>query len=94
MGDTKVELDPDRITLAVGVNPRGVYTNAIRVITESDQETLLDFLLYSPVDSSAEVVARVRVSANFLVALQQRLAEAVQPLLLLKRHTEGKLPQN
>lgn len=56
----------------------GVRANAFRVIQESDDEFLLDFVVYSIAERSAEVVGRVRVHKSLLPAIRGRLGKVLR----------------
>ena len=58
----------------------GVYANAFRVVQDSPEEFLLDFVVYSDSEKVAEVVGRVRVHANMLPAIRDSLAATLQDL--------------
>ena len=51
----------------------GVFANAFRILQDAGVEYLLDFLLYSEQERSAQVVARLRVHAHMLPAIRDRL---------------------
>ena len=61
----------------VGDQKLGNFANALRVLPDSGSECLLDFCIYSSVEGSAEVVARVRVHKSFLPLLKQRIEDAM-----------------
>lgn len=51
----------------------GVYANAFRVLKDTGDEYLLDFLTYSMVENKAVMVTRVRVGKGLLPAMRARL---------------------
>lgn len=55
----------------------GEYANAFRVMADSADEVVLDFLVYSAATNVAKVVSRVRVQRTFLALIDARLREAV-----------------
>lgn len=54
----------------------GPFANAFRLLPDG-AEFLLDFLTYSEQESSAVLVARVRVCKGLLVAMKDRLARSL-----------------
>jgi len=58
----------------------GEFANAFRILPDSGDEFLLDFLLYSEQARSAQVVSRVRVRAPMLAAIRDRLGFALTEL--------------
>lgn len=69
----------DRIDCEVLVGDEGLgsFSNSLRVIPDSGDECLLDFCIYSSVEGTAQVVARVRVHRSFLPLLKQRVEDAM-----------------
>lgn len=55
----------------------GVFSNAFRIVEEVGPDCFLDFIVYSGQEGKAELVTRVRVRKQFLVALQSKLKEAI-----------------
>lgn len=51
----------------------GSYSNAFRILPDSEGEYLLDFLLYSEIEEEATVVARVRMSHDVLKMVGSQL---------------------
>lgn len=54
----------------------GEYANAFRITQECGGEAFLDFLDYSESRNSAVVVARIRVSGEFLPVIRDHLVES------------------
>ena len=53
----------------------GEFANAFRITRESGGEAFLDFLDYSETHKNAIVVARIRVSCEFLPVIRDQLTE-------------------
>jgi hypothetical protein len=78
MGEVK------RVECAVSVESQcllGSYTNAFRILDSSEDECLLDFLLYSEVENQAVLVSRVRVHPELLPEIRGTLGNALRELL-------------
>jgi len=73
----------DRVDCDVRVGDLGLgsFSNSLRILPESGSECLLDFCLYSSVEGTAQVVARVRVHRSFLPLLKQRIEDAMGEML-------------
>lgn len=59
--------------------PYGVFANAFRLSLDGS-EILLDFCVYSETENSASVVARVRVSQDFLPVIQKKIGSSLSPI--------------
>lgn len=55
----------------------GAFANGFRVTADCGGESYLDFLEYSERTESAVVVARIRVSDEFLSAIRDHLTESI-----------------
>lgn len=64
-----------------GTLQRGEYANAFRIVGDMGQDLFLDFLVYSPAEHRAYVVARIRIHKTFLPAIRQRCHETLVELV-------------
>jgi len=55
----------------------GAFANGFRVVSDSDGESFLDFMLYSHINNKAVVVSRVRVDDQFLESIRSHLSEKI-----------------
>lgn len=55
----------------------GTFANSFR-ITQDGSEILLDFCVYSERENRARVVSRVRVSAEFLPIIHQKIGSSLK----------------
>lgn len=55
----------------------GQSANSFRVVQDTGDEYLLDFLVYSASEQSAKLISRLRVNANLLAAILDRLGGMV-----------------
>jgi len=55
------------------------YANAFRILPETGDDCILEFLVFSAQDNRAKAVARIRVRADFLRSVQHRLSEVLKP---------------
>ena len=58
----------------------GTFANAFRLTPDGDGECFLDFCVYSPSEDCAFIVARVRVTHDFVPVILARLVEGMQDL--------------
>lgn len=55
----------------------GTFANAFRILPDTGDEVLIDFLVFSKQENQAEVVARIRVHKNFLLTIRNRIGVAL-----------------
>ena len=55
----------------------GQSVNAFRVVQDTGDEYLLDFLVYSSSEQSAKLVSRLRVNTSLVMAILDRLGSMV-----------------
>jgi len=55
----------------------GAFANAFRLTPDTDGECFLDFCVYSPREDCACIVARVRVTHDFVPVILARLNEGL-----------------
>lgn len=67
-------------TLEGPPDPFGDFANAFRM-TADGSEILLDFCVYSAEENTARVVSRVRVTADFLRTMRQKIDSSFKPNL-------------
>ena len=58
----------------------GAFANAFRLTPDTDGECFLDFCVYSPSEDCACIVARVRVSHDFVPVILYRLNEGLRDI--------------
>lgn len=58
----------------------GQYANAFRILADTGQEFLLDFLVFSKTEGTATVIARVRVNGSLLGMIRDTLSNALTEL--------------
>ena len=67
----------------------GEFANAFRLLHDSGNEWFLDFLVHSPTEGKATVVARVRVQEAFLSSIRDRLDNTLQEVVTARRKQAG-----
>jgi hypothetical protein len=58
----------------------GAFANAFRVTPDSGEECFLDFCVFSPSESTAVIVARIRVRHEFMPVIRERLEHWMQDI--------------
>jgi len=66
----------------------GKFANAFRVVSDGD-EHLLDWMVYSPGDRTAQVVARVRMHEGMIAAVRNQLSLFLTELVRADVDVEG-----
>jgi len=94
-----VKMSTQRISCEIKVPPAellGHYANAFRILPDTGQEFLLDFLVYSKAENSASVVVRVRMQGAVLEVIREQLqglkevqaANKASPVIIAKGNEE------
>ena len=55
----------------------GIFANAFRIVADTGDEVLLDFVVYSSSENKGVVVARIRAHKSFLNAIKERVESVV-----------------
>ena len=61
------------VTIPVDVPGVGKYANAFRILQDTGDEMLLDFVVYSAATDSAVLVSRIRITKNLIPAILARV---------------------
>jgi len=77
----------------------GMFANAFRLLHDSGNEWFLDFLVHSPTEGAATVVARIRVQEAFLPSIRDRLTNTLKEVVTARRKQAGQnlvqfMPEN
>ena len=68
---------PNKPDVTVQEKSESGFANAFRILDQPGEDCFVDFLVYSAVENRAEVVTRVRVRKELLLAIRDRLNQTI-----------------